>query len=338
MRCSTFLAMPSWPVEIHVSPQHRLLVGEAHGEAGGLEHLHRGRADPGVEVVGEGVRPEQHLPARPVPAGQAAATVEAAEPRGEPRAGEAGDGAAVVDAAGGLEHAVEPGGVRERVDRSRRQGRQPRPHRQPAHGVVRRRAQPPGVVVGEELGLVRGHVHVHGAVAATPLAGQAQVERLEHVLRPPAVGHGGVGVPVEHLEQQPRPAAGGVLLLAGGTVARAHHPPLAVRGVALAHPHAAQHRPLEAAVVVGVAEVQVLRVGRGPLRPEPQVGGERAGVDDLARVHQPVGVPDAAEPAHRLDELGPEHGLEERAAGLAVAVLARQRPAVADHEARRRRA
>src|ERR1043165_9489030 len=59
-------------------------------------------------------------------------------------------------------------------------------------------------------------------------------------------------------------------------------------------------------------------------------------VDDFPGIHLPIGVPDRFELAKRLHQLGSEHLGKQFATRLAVAVLARERTAVADHEIRRR--
>ena len=133
---------------------------------------------------------------------------------------------------------------------------------------------------------------------------------------------------VEHLVQQPRAAAGRVHLLARRDEARAHHVH-AVGLAAAADADAADRRVADLAVI--------LRVGEGDARPgrrarELEVGVERARVDDLARVHLPVGVPDPLELAERLHELVAEHAREQLGARLPVAVLARERAAVGDDE------
>ncbi len=61
------------------------------------------------------------------------------------------------------------------------------PQRQPAQRVVRQRAEAPAVMVVEELGLVAGHVHAGRAFRDAAAAGQAQVQRVTHVGRAPAV-------------------------------------------------------------------------------------------------------------------------------------------------------
>ena len=102
--------------------------------------------------------------------------------------------------------------VAERVD----DPGQPQPGHQPSHrgqpaqrGVAAGTAPLPALpVVGEEFGLVGCHVDVRRAVFLAALAGQAQVQRVAHRIGPPPVGDGRVGVPIQHLEQQPRPAAG----------------------------------------------------------------------------------------------------------------------------------
>src|SRR5581483_10618757 len=110
-------------------------------------------------------------------------------------------------------------------------------------------------------------------------AGQTEVERLLHVLAPPAVGD---DFALEHLEQQPRPPAGGVHLLAGHHVARAHR--AAGFSPALADPDAAQGGVGEAAPVLVEGEVR-LRLGRSVVGAEAQVLVDAVGIDHLARVH-----------------------------------------------------
>ena len=71
------------------------------------------------------------------------------------------------------------------------------------------------------------------------------------------------------------------------------------------------------------------------LRPQAQVGVEGTGVDQLARVHPVLRVPRVLELAERLHQLGAEHDRQQLALRLAVAVLARERAAVLDHQVRR---
>src|SRR5690348_6434545 len=73
-----------------------------------------------------------------------------------------------------------------------------------------------------------------------------------------------------------------------------------------------------------------LRFPRAVAGAESQVLLEAVGLDDLARVHLPVWVPDRLELAESADQLFTEHFVEELAARLAIAVLAAQTAAVAD--------
>jgi hypothetical protein len=100
---------------------------------------------------------------------------------------------------------------------------------------------------------------------------------------------------------------------------------------AVADADAAQRRPRERVAVAGEVEVR-RRVRRVVIRPQAQVRRDRVGVDHLAGVHLPIEVPDAPELAVRLHQLGGEHLRQQLGAGLAVAVLARQRAAVGDDE------
>lgn len=182
--------------------------------------------------------------------------------------------------------------------------------------------------MGQELGLVAGHVDVHGAVVLAALAGHAQVQSVLDVRIAPPACHLGA---VEQLEQQVRPAAGRVLFLAGGLVAGAHDR----AGVGPAGPdaNAAGDRPGEVAAVVGEGEVR----GQLPgpvMAPEPEVGIQRAGVDDLVRVHHRAGIPDPLELGERVHQFGAEHDGQQLGAGLAVAMLARQRSAEANAQLR----
>ena len=129
-----------------------------------------------------------------------------------------------------------------------------------------------------------------------------------------------------------RPAAGRVHLLLGHHVARAHGAVLFL--AALADADATLGRVGEAPLVVGELEVRLdlRRVVGGP---EPEVLARQVRVDHLVRVHLVVGVPDRLELAEGPDQLGPEHLGQERGLRLAVAVLAGDRPAVADDQVAR---
>src|SRR5439155_5901765 len=104
--------------------------------------------------------------------------------------------------------------------------------------------------------------------------------------------------------QDPSATTRRVLLVARDHVARTHD---AAGGVAaLADPDAAQGRMLEAPVVVRVREMRP-QLRRRVLRPEAEAVCDPAGVDDLAGIHLPVGIPDRLELAEGLDQFGAEH-------------------------------
>ena len=214
------------------------------------------------------------------------------------------------DAGGPVQQAGAPGPVH-----------QPEPARQPAQRVVRHRAPPPGVALGQELALVGGHVHADRAVPLAALAGQAQVERAGHV-----VGVGGVhpGPAAGELEQQPGPAAGGVLLVPGGPEAGAHH--AAGRGQAGADPDAAAGGRLQAAVVVGQGQLGPASGARA-VHEHPQISVELAGPHDRAGIHPVLRVPDGLELGEGVDQLRRVHPRQQLGPGLAVPVLTGQRAA-----------
>ena len=153
------------------------------GEPGRVEHLHRGLPDIGLEQVRERVGPEQHSPRSPREAGRRCPSNQAPE--------------RLMANRGALRSVATPSsrfpagasrGVAERVGQPRRARGDRSPPRQPAEHVVVQRAQAAGVVVGEELRLVGGHVDLHGTVSGAALAGQAQVERfLDRIVAPPSV-------------------------------------------------------------------------------------------------------------------------------------------------------
>ena len=101
------------------------------------------------------------------------------------------------------------------------------------------------------------------------LAGEAEVERVEHLRRAPELEL----LAVQHLPEQVRAAAGRVLLLACDHVARAHH--AALRTAAVADPDAADRGVGEAAAVVRVGEVGL--DGRRPVARARSGGSTRSG-------------------------------------------------------------
>jgi hypothetical protein len=197
--------------------QPTLLERHVDGEASPLEHGHRGLGDLGVEVVAERIGPQDHAPT-----GGGRGSLAASEPRGEAPPGEAWKVSAGVDATGPFGQRGNTRSTAGQVHDSGQAGHgghQPGDHRQPAHRVVRGGPDPARVVVGKELRLVGGHVHADRAFLAAALAGQAQVQGVADLGRMPAAGD---HVASYHLHEQPGAAPGGVLLLPGHPVARAH--------------------------------------------------------------------------------------------------------------------
>ena len=207
--------------------------------------------------------------------------------------------------------------------------RAPQPVRQPPEQVVAPRPEPAAVVLVEELRLVRRHVDAGRAVRPAAAAGEAQVERLAHVGRAPAV----VRERARHeLLEQARPAARRVALVAGRAVRGAQQRMVLARD---APPEA--DAPLDALAQVAAVrrEREARRRGRAGRGPRPaEVRGRRQRPDDDARVEHVARVPDRLPLAERGDECRAELAGEELAPGAAVAVLAAERAAVRDREVR----
>ena len=88
-----------------------------------------------------------------------------------------------------------------------------------AEGVVGERAQAAFVVVGEEFGLIGGHVDGDGALGLAGFAGEAEVEGLFDLFVAPLVGK---DLALHELPEKMGAAAGGVELFAGGHEAGTH--------------------------------------------------------------------------------------------------------------------
>ncbi len=205
---------------------------------------------------------------------------------------------------------------------------QRRPFADAAHGVRLQRPRATLVVVRQELGLVARHVGVRRAVAAAALAGEAQVERLLHLLALPAVGD---HLAAQHLVEQPAAAARRIAFFAGRAVARAHG--AALGRAALAHADAALGGAREA-VALAAEERHARRDGRPAGRRARRAGSRPRGRPRPA--HRPA-CPDSSGcrgSQMRLNSRnasissGAVHDRQELGAGLAVAVLARERAAV----------
>ena len=134
---------------------------------------------------------------------------------------------------------------------------------------------------------------------------------------------------LRHLPEQVSAAAGGVFFFARGAVAGAHHSAFIV--AALAHAYAAQSGLGQAAVIGEKLEIR-FRFPRSIVRAEAEVFVQLVRIDQLAGIHLPFRIPGRFEVAESLDEFGAEHFRQQLAAGLAVAVLAGNGAAVADHE------
>ena len=298
-------------------PAAHRLVGQHHLIAGRLEHRDGGLTDLRGKVIGEAVRPQQHLPLR------AGGDGAGGEPRRERLLGELRDLAFLGDAA----EAFDQRSARQPVGQLGRLGCDPRPQRQPAHRPVRQRPRPRSalVVVVGEFGLVGGHVDVDRAVRQTPFARQAQIERVAHLGGAPPVGH---HVALQHLPQQMRAPAGGVLLLAGGLIARAHHPAAGL--AALADAHAAALGLGEVAVVVRIGEQrQRLSLQR---RLMADVGVQRRRIHHHTGVEHPARIPDVLHAGHQRQPVVAVHPAQHLRAGPAVAVLPGHRPAQRHHQ------
>ena len=155
--------------------------------------------------------------------------------------------------------------------------------------------------------------------------GRGRAPRLTGLVLPAALHR----VALEHLEEQVGAAPGRVHLLLGDHVAGAHRPRVLL--AALADADAALGRVGEAAVVVGELEVR-LDLGRVVGRAEPEVLARQIRGRPPCAGSSCCRVPDRLELAEGPDQLGPEHLGQERRLRLAVAVLARDRAAVADDQ------
>src|SRR5690606_9468460 len=186
-------------------------------------------------------------------------------------------------------------------------------------------AQPAAVAAVGDLGLVRGHVDAGRAVGAARLAGQAQVERLLDLGGVPAAHERAVGELLQHAGA----AAGGVLLVPGREVGRAHEAAGGGGvGAALADADAPVHRGGEVAAVVREREAAGHHRERAGVR-AAQVLRDTAGAHDHTRVEPVLGVEEALDLLHQTDRLGRVDVGQQLAACAAVAVLARERAAVA---------
>ena len=198
VRRSTRRAVASCPVEIQVRPQHSGCSGTITRQPAASRTSTAALPIPGVRWLVNVSGHSTISPRSPDDPGSCL-PIQACRVCGA----KSGIVSVLIYASGYGQQVAQDRCLGQRVDQPRGPGRELGYGGQPAHRVVGPRAQPPGVVVGQELGLHGGHVHLDRAVLLAALAGQAQVERVADLGGAPARGDRGVGVPLEHLEQQP---------------------------------------------------------------------------------------------------------------------------------------
>src|ERR1039458_6187786 len=182
------------------------------------------------------------------------------------------------------------------------------------------------VVMRQKFGFVGRYIDADRAIAFAAFAGEAEVERFFDGFVLPAVFD---DFSFRHLPEQVGAAAGGVLFVARDAEAGTHD--TAGVAAALADSNAAQGSGGQAAVIVGKSE---MRLGLPGIiaGAKPEIFVEAIGLDQFARVHLPIGIPERLELAEGLHEFGAKHFGKKLAAGLAVSVFAGDRAAVAYHE------
>src|SRR5204863_2431061 len=119
---------------------------------------------------------------------------------------------------------------------------------------------------------------------------------------------------------------------AGHAIARTHR--AAALAPALADADTPRRGEREAAAVVGKGEMGE-RLRRLVRRAEAEIVVNPVRIDDFARIHLSVGIPDALELPKRVHQFGTEHLRQELRPGLTVAVLARERTADRQNQIRR---
>src|SRR5262249_50397525 len=98
-----------------------------------------------------------------------------------------------------LKQLSDDGRLRDQVDKTRGEGGQARPPVNKPHRVSVWRPHQPLVVMSNEHGFVRGHIHVHRALALTSFACKTEIERFLHRLVLPTSLH---RVALKHLEKK----------------------------------------------------------------------------------------------------------------------------------------
>ena len=177
--------------------------------------------------------------------------------------------------------------------------REARPEIDVAEGIGAARADAAFIIMREELGLVGGDVHVDGAIALASLAGEAEIERLLDFFAAPAIADDPIfsGWALRHLPEKVSAAAGGVFFFACDPIAGTHD--AAFFATAFANTDAAQGGVRQAAVVGGKLKARLRFPGR-VVGAKAEIFVELVGVDELAGIHLPVGIPCGLELAEGL--------------------------------------
>src|SRR5579875_1324080 len=178
----------------------------------------------------------------------------------------------------------------------------------------------------EELRLISGHVHVNRAFRLATLAGQTKAEGFAHIrVAPLSLNH----FAMEHLKEQPRATAGGMLFLSRGSVAGAHR--AAAFLAAFANADTTLDGLLKTSAILREGELR-LRLPRLVIQAHAQIFIHAIRIHELAGIHSAFRVPNRLEFAERLRQLRPEHFRIKLGARLPVAVLAGKRPSVAQRQ------
>ena len=222
------------------------------------------------------------------------------------------------------------------VDQARRVRCEARPQVDVAESVGAARAHAALIIMRQKFGFVGGDVNADRAIALASFAGEAEVERLFDFFAAPAVANDSIfsSCSLRHFPEQVSAAASGVLFFAGDAIAGAHH--AAFFAAALSHSNAAQGGEGQAAMIGGKLKAS-LGFPRSVIRAETKVLVEFVGrllrqTNDFAGIHFAVGVPCRLEFAECLHEFRAKHFRQQFGAGLAVAVFAGERAAIADDE------
>ena len=267
--------------------------------AGRLKDLNGGFCGVREEVIVEGIGPEDNRWAWVIFTAGACGTFP--EPCGECFASECRHFAFLGDAADGFGDAGEKGSLGNKVDDFGVMRSHLCPAGDLSHGIRAGRTHAVFVVVMQELGLVSRDIYIDRAVSLASFAGEAQVERIFYMFIVPAVLD---YFSAQHLEEQAGAASGAVHLFARGMKAGAHG--AAVHSPALADAKTALRGFGKAAVIGG--KLKHGQHGFGAIvGTDAQIGIERIGVDNLARIHPPFGIPRGFELAKSLHQLGTEH-------------------------------